>query len=176
MHEDNPIKMSFLFLRNSFYLNILYVVDSVLWRCNNRTKQEQYLIYIMKLTFYNEGVECGFPSPARDYTEGSIDLNKKLILNPNATFIVKARGKSMTGVGIYPGDLIIVDRSIKPTNGTIVVAVLDGELSIKILQIKRNEVTLLSANNDYSSAHVSEEMDLIIWGVCIHSIHKLYKK
>ena len=73
----------------------------------------------MKLTFYKEGVECGFPSPARDYTEGSIDLNEKLILHPNATFIVRARGKSMINAGIYPGDLIIVDRSIKPINGSI---------------------------------------------------------
>ena len=91
----------------------------------------------MKLTFYNEGVECGFPSPARDYTEGSIDLNEKLILHPNATFIVRARGKSMINAGIYPGDLIIVDRSIKPTNGSVVVAVLDGELSIKSFALER---------------------------------------
>ena len=128
----------------------------------------------MKLTFYNEGVECGFPSPARDYTEGSIDINEKLILHPNATFIVRARGKSMINAGIYPGDLVIVDRSVKPTNGSVVVAVLDGELSIKILEVKKDEITLLSANKDYSSVHVSEEMDLIIWGVCIHSIHKLH--
>ena len=102
----------------------------------------------MKLTFYKEGVECGFPSPARDYTEGSIDLNEKLILHPNATFIVRARGKSMINAGIYPGDLIIVDRSIKPINGSIVVAVLDGELSIKILELKKDKITLLSANHD----------------------------
>ena len=98
----------------------------------------------MKLTFYNEGVECGFPSPARDYTEGSIDLNEKLILHPNATFIVRARGKSMINAGIYPGDLIIVDRSIKPTNGSVVVAVLDGELSIKSLEIKKDKIRLCS--------------------------------
>ena len=99
-----------------------------------------------------------------------------MILHPNATFIVRARGKSMINAGIYPGDLIIVDRSIKPINGSVVVAVLDGELSIKILELKKDKITLLSANHDYSSVHVSEEMDLIIWGVCIHSIHKLYKK
>jgi DNA polymerase V len=63
---------------------------------------------------------------------------------------------------------------VKPTNGSVVVAVLDGELSIKILEVKKDEITLLSANKDYSSVHVSEEMDLIIWGVCIHSIHKLH--
>ena len=128
----------------------------------------------MKLTFYNEGVECGFPSPARDYTEGSIDLNEKLILHPNATFIARDRGKSMINVGIYPGDLDIVDRRVKPTNGLVLVEVLDGEISIKILEVKKDEITLLSAIKDYSSVHVSEEMDLIIWGVCIHSIHKLH--
>ena len=87
---------------------------------------------------------------------------------------MRARGKSMINAGIYPGDLVIVDRSVKPTNGSVVVAVLDGELSIKILEVKKDEITLLSANKDYSSVHVSEEMDLIIWGVCIHSIHKLH--
>jgi DNA polymerase V len=80
----------------------------------------------------------------------------------------------MINAGFYPGDLVRVDRSVKPTNGSVVVAVLDGELSIKILEVKKDEITLLSANKDYSSVHVSEEMDLIIWGVCIHSIHKLH--
>ena len=109
-----------------------------------RTKQEQNLIYPMFLTFYKEAVECGFPSPARDFTEGTIDLNEELIPRPNSTFIVRARGDSMIGSGIYPGDLLIVDRSLSPRNGSIIIAVLDGELSVKGLELNNEQVTLSS--------------------------------
>ena len=138
-----------------------------------RTKQEQNNIYIMFLTFYKEAVECGFPSPARDFTEGSIDLNEELIPRPNSTFVVRARGDSMIGSGIYPGDLVIVDRSLKSRNSSVVVAVLDGELSIKILKIRNEQLSLSSANKNYSDVLVSEEMDFTIWGVCTYVIHAL---
>ena len=121
----------------------------------------------MLLTFYKEGVECGFPSPARDFTESSIDLNEELIHRPNSTFVVRARGHSMIDAGISPGDLIIVDRSLKPRHGSVIVAVLDGELSIKTLSIKsKHDILLKSANKNYEDVHVSEEMDFMIWGVC----------
>ena len=130
----------------------------------------------MLLTFYKEGVECGFPCPARDFTESSIDLNEELIPHPNATFVVRARGHSMIDAGISPGDLIIVDRSLKPRNDSVVVAVLDGELSIKILRIKsKNDVVLKSANKNYEDVYVSEEMDFMIWGVCTYVVHDLKK-
>ena len=138
-----------------------------------RTKQEQNIIYLMFLVCYNEAVECGFPSPARDFTEGSIDLNEELIPRPNSTFVVRARGDSMVGSGIYPGDLVIVDRSLKSRNGSVVVAVLDGELSIKILTIKNEQLSLSSTNKNYSDVLVSEEMDFTIWGVCTYVIHAL---
>lgn len=127
----------------------------------------------MLLTFYKEAVECGFPSPARDFTEGTIDLNEELIPHPNATFIVRARGDSMVGSGIYPGDLLIVDRSIKPQNESIIIAVLDGELSVKILRLKNKQVNLSSSNENYADVPVSEEMDFTIWGVCTNVIHNL---
>ena len=129
----------------------------------------------MLLTFYKEGVECGFPSPARDFTEGSIDLNEELIHHPNSTFVVKARGHSMIDAGIHPGDLILVDRSLKPRHRSVIIAVLDGELSIKILSSQKKEVCLLSANKDYIDVHISEEMDFIIWGVCTYVVHNLKK-
>ena len=129
----------------------------------------------MLLTFYKDGVECGFPSPARDFTEGSIDLNEELIHHPNSTFVVKARGHSMIDAGIHPGDLILVDRSLKPRHRSVIIAVLDGELSIKILSIQKKEVCLLSANKNYIDIHVSEEMDFIIWGVCTYVVHNLKK-
>ena len=127
----------------------------------------------MLLTFYKEAVECGFPSPARDFTEGTIDLNEELIPHPNATFMVRARGDSMVGSGIYPGDLLIVDRSIKPQNESIIIAVLDGELSVKILRLKNKQVSLSSSNKNYKDVPVSEEMDFTIWGVCTNVIHNL---
>jgi DNA polymerase V len=127
----------------------------------------------MLLTFYKEAVECGFPSPARDFTEGTIDLNEELIPHPNATFIVRARGDSMVGSGIYPGDLLIVDRSIKPQNESIIIAVLDGELSVKILRLKNKQVSLSSSNKNYKDVPISEEMDFTIWGVCTNVIHNL---
>ena len=138
-----------------------------------RTKQEQNSIYPMFLTFYKEAVECGFPSPARDFTEGTIDLNEELIPRPNSTFIVRARGDSMIGSGIYPGDLLIVDRSLSPRNGSIIIAVLDGELSVKGLELNNDQVTLSSSNPNYSDVIVSEEMDFTIWGVCTNVVHNL---
>ena len=138
-----------------------------------RTKQEQNLIYPMFLTFYKEAVECGFPSPARDFTEGTIDLNEELIPRPNSTFIVRSRGDSMIGSGIYPGDLLIVDRSLSPRNGSIIIAVLDGELSVKELKLNNDQVTLSSSNPNYSDVIVSEEMDFTIWGVCTNVVHNL---
>tara|TARA_B100001029_G_scaffold24937_1_gene17503 strand:- start:354 stop:809 length:456 start_codon:yes stop_codon:yes gene_type:complete len=138
-----------------------------------RTKQEQNLIYPMFLTFYKEAVECGFPSPARDFTEGTIDLNEELIPRPNSTFIVRARGDSMIDSGIYPGDLLIVDRSLSPRNGSIIIAVLDGELSVKGLKLNNDRVTLSSSNPNYSDVIVSEEMDFTIWGVCTNVVHNL---
>ena len=127
----------------------------------------------MLLTFYEEGVECGFPSPARDYTEGSIDLNEELIHHPNSTFVVRARGQSMIDIGISTGDLIIVDRSLKPRNGSVIIAVLDCKLSIKILDTSNKKISLSSANKNYSDVHVSEEMDFMIWGVCTYVVHNL---
>ena len=127
----------------------------------------------MFLTFYKEAVECVSPSPARDFTEGTIDLNEELIPHPNATFIVRARGDSMIGSGIYPGDLLIVDRSIKPRNNSIIIAVLDGELSVKILKIDNKQVCLASSNTNYADVSVAEEMDFTIWGVCTNVVHNL---
>ena len=141
-----------------------------------RTKQEQNRIYPMFLTFYKEAVECGFPSPARDFTEGTIDLNEELIPHPNATFIVRARGDSMIGSGIYPGDLLIVDRSNKPRKNSIIIAVLDGELSVKILKMENKQVCLSSSNKNYIDVLVSEEMDFTIWGVCTNVVHSLSPK
>ncbi len=103
----------------------------------------------MFLVFYNEAVECGFPSPARDFTEGSIDLNEELIPHPNSTFVVRARGDSMIGSGIYPDDLVIVDRSLNPHQLLVLMVLLTIILGFLLLMVLRNQIkpikTLASA-------------------------------
>ena len=119
-----------------------------------------------------DSVSAGFPSPATDYMENKLDLNEHLIKHPAATFIVKAKGPSMTDAGILSGDLLIVDRSITPRSNDIVIASIFGDLTVKKLQKKENSLFLLSANSDYPSIEVKEEMECFIWGVVTYIIHE----
>ena len=118
-----------------------------------------------------DSVSAGFPSPATDYMENKLDLNEYLIKHPAATFIVKAKGSSMTDARIISGDLLIVDRSISPKNDDIVIASIFGDLTVKKLKKKQNSFFLLSANSDYPSIEVKEEMECFIWGVITYIIH-----
>ena len=119
-----------------------------------------------------DSVSAGFPSPATDYIENKLDLNEYLIKHPAATFIVKAKGPSMTDAGILSGDLLIVDRSIDPKSNDIVIASIFGDLTVKKLQKKEKSLFLLSANSDYPSIEVKEEMECFIWGVVTYIIHE----
>ena len=119
-----------------------------------------------------DSVSAGFPSPATDYMENKLDLNEYLIKHPVSTFIVKAKGSSMTDAGILSGDLLIVDRSITPKSNDIVIASIFGDLTVKKLQKKENSLFLLSANSDYPSIQVKEEMECFIWGVVTYIIHE----
>ena len=119
-----------------------------------------------------DSVSAGFPSPATDYMENKLDLNEHLIKHPAATFIVKAKGPSMTDAGILSGDLLIVDRSITPKSNNIVIASIFGDLTVKKLQKKKSSLFLLSANSDYPSIEVKEEMECFIWGVVTYIIHE----
>ena len=119
-----------------------------------------------------DSVSAGFPSPATDYMENKLDLNEHLIKRPAATFIVKAKGPSMADAGILSGDLLIVDRSITPKNNNIVIASVFGDLTVKKLQKKESSLFLLSANSDYPSIEVKEEMECFIWGVVTYIIHE----
>ena len=135
------------------------------------------LFSIIKKTQINtpvflDKISAGFPSPATDYMENKLDLNEYLIKHPASTFIVKAKGPSMIDAGILSGDLLIVDRSITPKNNNIVIASIFGDLTVKKLQKKENSLFLLSANNDYPSIHVQEEMECFIWGVVTYVIHE----
>ena len=124
----------------------------------------------LDIPFIEGGVKAGFPSPAEDFTELSIDLNNALIKNPSSTFYVKVNGDSMKDVGINDGDLLIVDRSLEPQDGKIAVCYIDGEFTLKRIKVEKNYCWLMPANDDYKPIKVTEDNDFVVWGVVIHSI------
>ena len=128
----------------------------------------------MKTTLYLNSVCAGFPSPASDYLEGEIDLNRYLIKNPLATFIVKSQGNCMLQAGIHSGDLLIVDRSIKPKNNSIAIASIDGDLTVKRIKISEKKFLLSSDNKDYGNVKINNESDIFIWGIVTKVIHNVY--
>ena len=120
-----------------------------------------------------ERVSAGFPSPADDYIEVGIDLNEQLIRNPISTFFLQVSGDSMTGAGIHNGDLLIVDRSINAKPGQIVVAILDGNFTLKKLTYHDGRLRLEAAHPDYPPLEMCRFGEVQIWGVAIQVIHKL---
>ena len=128
----------------------------------------------MKATLYSNSVCAGFPSPASDYLEGEIDLNRYLITNPPATFIVKSQGNCMLQAGIHSGDLLVVDRSIKPKNNSIVIASIDGELTVKRIKISGKNYLLTSDNKEYGKIKINNESNIFIWGIVTKVIHNVY--
>ena len=128
----------------------------------------------MKVTLYSNSVCAGFPSPASDYLEGEIDLNRYLIKNPPATFIVKSQGNCMLQAGIHSGDLLIVDKSIKPKNNSIVIASIDGDLTVKRIKVSGKRSLLTSGNKDYVNVKINNESDIFIWGTVTKVIHNVY--
>lgn len=125
-------------------------------------------------------VKAGFPSPARDYIQNTIDLNKELIKHPGSTFLARVEGDSMFGEDIEDGDILIIDKSLEPMNGDVAVCFIDGEFTLKYIQIDRakKEVILLPANDNFPSIQVTKENDFLIWGIVTYSIkhHRRRKK
>lgn len=118
-------------------------------------------------------VSAGFPSPADDYIENQLDLNRYLIKHPAATFFVKVKGDSMVDAGIHSGDILIVDRSLEVNDKKVVIAVVAGELTVKRIRMIDKKIFLLPENSDFSSTEITESMDLRIWGVVTNVIHAL---
>tara|TARA_Y100000294_G_scaffold27669_1_gene23395 strand:- start:151 stop:543 length:393 start_codon:yes stop_codon:yes gene_type:complete len=121
------------------------------------------------------GITCisaGFPSPAEDFTELSISLDKHLIQNPAATFMAYANGNSMVQAGIHHGDILIIDRSLDARNSDIIIAVLHGEFTVKQLSIVKDTFFLIPQNSQYSPVKILDDMDFEIWGVVTYSICK----
>jgi DNA polymerase V len=116
---------------------------------------------------------CGFPSPADDHLDRPLDFNELLVQNPAATFAVRIAGESMTGAGLFPGDIAVVDRSLKPSQGSIVLALIDGEFTIKRYQMSGDGIVLRAENPAFDDIVISEETGLEVWGVLRHSIRML---
>lgn len=116
-------------------------------------------------------VAAGFPSPAQDYFDGRIDLNAHLIKDITSTFVVRVTGDSMEGAGISDGDELIVNRALEPKDGCVVIAVLDGELTVKRLRITGTGVVLQAENPKYPDIHVPALSELTIWGVATRCLH-----
>ncbi|MBO8243743.1 translesion error-prone DNA polymerase V autoproteolytic subunit [Prochlorococcus marinus XMU1411] len=124
-----------------------------------------------RIPLLNDSISAGFPSPADDYTEENIDLNEHLISNPFSTFFLRVKGDSMINAGIKDKDLIIVDKSLIAKPGNIVIAMIDGEFTIKRLSIKNDELYLKAENHNYPDFRFKNHIDVQIWGVVIYSIH-----
>jgi len=128
---------------------------------------------LTEIPFYKESVPAGFPSPAEDFMDLDLNLQEYLIQHPSATFCVRAVGDSMIKAGIHSGDVMVVDRALEPKNNNVVLAVLDGEFTVKRIQKKKDQLFLVPENDDFSSILVTEEMDFHVWGVVTHVIHKV---
>ncbi len=118
-------------------------------------------------------ISCGFPSPADDHLDEAIDLNKELIKNKSTTFFGRVNGDSMKDAGLDDGDLLIIDKSKKPSNGSIAVCFLDGEFTVKRIKIERDRVWLIAENIKYPPIEVTADNEFLIWGIVIHAIKSL---
>lgn len=127
----------------------------------------------LRIPFVKEGVSAGFPSPAADFMETSIDLNKELSDNPLATFYIKVKGNSMIDAGINDNDVLVVDRSLEPQNNKIAICFIDGEFTVKRILVEQDCLYLMPENPSYSPIKVTEENQLIIWGMVTYVIKKL---
>lgn len=126
----------------------------------------------LRLPLVSASVEAGFPSPADDHLERGIDLNEELIRNPAATFLVRVKGESMRDAGIHTGDTLIVDKSVTPADRQIVVAMIDGEFTVKRFRKVNGRVFLEAANDTFAPIEVSEDQELTIWGAVTYIIHQ----
>ena len=143
-------------------------------------KKEQKLTFFrpnfeseIQIPYITEGVSAGFPSPAADFMETNIDLNKELSENPLATFYIKVKGNSMIDAGINDKDVLVVDRSLEPKNNKIAICCIDGEFTVKRIQVEKDCLYLMPENSNYEPIKVTEENQLIIWGMVTYVIKKM---
>ena len=128
------------------------------------------------LLYADEGIRAGFPSPAQDYMESGIDLNRELIDHPSSTFYGRVKGDSMIDAGVHDGDILVIDKSLEPRDGDMAVCYLDGEFTVKFIRIEKEAIWLVPANPHYAPIRVTADNEFIIWGVVTYFIHNNRRK
>ncbi len=126
----------------------------------------------LDLPLAGTAIAAGFPSPAEEYVEIALDLNKELIKHPSATFYAKVKGDSMVDAGIQDGDLLVIDKALEPKEGTVAVCYLDGEFTVKRLTVQEEGVYLMPANAEFKPIRITEENEFLVWGIVAYVIHK----
>ncbi|WP_420420728.1 LexA family protein [Simkania sp.] len=126
----------------------------------------------LPLPLFSSSVKAGFPSPAEDHIEEKLDLNRLMIEHPAATFFLRVEGESMENANIHPGDILVVDRALTPQSGQIIVAVLNGEFTVKRLKKKESRLYLLPENPAFLELEITAKTEFQIWGVVTFIIHK----
>jgi len=124
----------------------------------------------LELPVVSQGISAGFPSPALDFVDLTIDLNKHIIKHPSATFYGRVKGDSMKDAGIADGDLLVIDKSLQPTSGRIAVCYIDGEFTVKRIRVTKGECWLMPANEQFKPIQITEENNFLIWGIVTHVI------
>jgi len=120
-----------------------------------------------------EGIKAGFPSPAEDFAEPSLDLNRYVIKNPASTFYARISGSSMEGADIQDGDIVVIDKSLEPSNDSIAVCYIDGEFTLKRIKVDKDRVLLMPANPAFKPIEVTEDNHFIVWGIVTYVIKKM---
>lgn len=124
----------------------------------------------LPLPFADEGIKAGFPSPAQDYLSMAIDLNRELVRHPSTTFYGRVSGDSMKDAGLDDGDILVIDKSLEPRTGDMAVCYIDGEFTIKYIQLDADVIWLIPANEAYKAIKVKPDNDFMIWGIVTYSI------
>ena len=124
----------------------------------------------LSLPYADGGIKAGFPSPAQDYMESAIDLNKELIKHPASTFYGRVKGDSMIDANVHDGDILVIDKSLEPQNGDMAVCFIDGEFTLKYIKLEKDVIWLEPANKNYKRIKVTIENDFLIWGIVTYCI------
>ena len=127
---------------------------------------------LLELPLAGTAIAAGFPSPAEEYVEIALDLNKELIKHPASTFYARVKGDSMVDAGIQDGDLLVIDKALEPKEGAIAVCYLDGEFTVKRLAVREDGVYLIPANAEFKPIRITEENEFLVWGIVAYVIHK----
>ncbi|MHB1677157.1 MAG: LexA family protein [Sulfuriferula sp.] len=166
--------MNDLFPNESIYLShspLRQLIEGLPGEEAQRIKTPSLIAPVQLASLYGHKVSAGFPSPADDYIEAKLDLNQLLVRNKAATFFLRVKGDSMINAGIHDGDIIVVDRSITPTDRSVVVAVIDSELTVKRLVINHGIAELHAENPRYAPLRFKKGQELTIWGVVTSAVH-----